>query len=224
MARYEAVLGRERRRYDLNQGSYLFEASSSIRTPPVEVMAVFQHVSRHTVDRENQPAVSWNTYGVRARREWVARAGSRWAGTRVEGEADIAKAMQQAFVDYRWVSQARAKVTVPVSSTLALIAEGTGDVVGVDEATRGGLACAAGASRGPSASRAGSPRSSCTPATSGASTRFRPIAIAFARSLPGFASATGRRSTADVDGDSRRATVDSSTWPEPVAVVCRRSP
>ena len=137
VARYEAVLGSERRRYDLNQGSYLFEASASIRTAPVEIMGVFQHWSRHTVDRENQPAVSWNTYGVRASRDWVARGNSGWAGTRVEGEVDIAKAMQQAFVDYRWVSHGRAKMTRPVSSSLAIIVEATGDVVGVDEATRG---------------------------------------------------------------------------------------
>src|SRR5688500_2447181 len=64
----EGNLGRERRRYDLNQGTFGFDASMSYRLgPAAEVEAVIQHVSRHVVDRENPPAVSWNAAGVRIR-------------------------------------------------------------------------------------------------------------------------------------------------------------
>ena len=64
----EGGLGRERRQYDLNQGSYAFDASLSYRlTRELEAEAVIQHVSRHAVDRENPPSVSWNASGGRLR-------------------------------------------------------------------------------------------------------------------------------------------------------------
>ncbi len=137
VSKYEAVLGRERRRYDLSQGNYFFEASGSVRTKPAEVVVFLQHVSRHVVDRENAQAISWNTYGVRARQTWGRRRGTGWAATRVEGDIEISRAMQQAFVDYRWLSHARARMTRPVSPRLAVVVEATGDVIRVDEAIRG---------------------------------------------------------------------------------------
>jgi hypothetical protein len=70
---YEAVIGRERRRYDLNQGNYFFELAASRDVGDVEVAAFAQHVSRHLVDRENPPAISWNELGARVRaRGWSA--------------------------------------------------------------------------------------------------------------------------------------------------------
>ena len=48
--------------------NYAFDASLSYRlTPELEAEAVIQHVSRHVVDRENPPAVSWNAWGARLR-------------------------------------------------------------------------------------------------------------------------------------------------------------
>ena len=137
VGRYEGIIGRERRRYDLNQGNYFFEASGSVRTRAAEVVGLMQHVSRHAVDRENQPAISWNTYGVRAQRSWGGSPKPGWAGTRVDGEIEISKTMQLAFVDYRWLSRARATMTRPISPKMSFKFDAIGDVIGVDTETRG---------------------------------------------------------------------------------------
>jgi hypothetical protein len=137
VSRYEGTLGRERRRYDLNQGSYFFEFAGSQRIKSVELMVLGQHVSRHEVDRENQPAVSWNTVGVRLEKAWRGRGTRGWQGSRVKTQIEISRPMQQAFVDYRWLSRARATVTRPLSDRTAIVIDATGDVIGVDTATRG---------------------------------------------------------------------------------------
>jgi hypothetical protein len=136
-SRYEGILGRERRRYDLNQGNYFFEASGSVRVMGTEAVVLMQHVSRHAVDRENGPAVSWNTIGTRLQRGWGGAPRRGWAGTRVGGHIEISRPMQQAFVDYRWLSRARATMRRPVSARLAIVVDATGDVVGVNPVTRG---------------------------------------------------------------------------------------
>jgi hypothetical protein len=136
-AAYEAVLGRERRRYDLNQGTYAFEVSGSIDTGPAGLELLSQHVSRHLVDRDNVPSISWNTVGARARTAWTAAdgfsarppAGRR--GTRVDGEIELMRAMQQAYVDYTWIARARVALAHPVSPRTALIATASGEVYGV---------------------------------------------------------------------------------------------
>ncbi len=132
-ADYEAFLGGERRRYDLNQGTYRFEMTASRRTPGVEVAGLFQHVSRHLVDRENPPAVSWNTLGVRV--------GARLdrGRTTVRGRLDLARAMQQAYVDYAWTSDAAVSVrhALPAHRRVSLLAGATGAVVGVRRAQYG---------------------------------------------------------------------------------------
>jgi hypothetical protein len=135
--RYEGILGRERRRYDLNQGHYFFEVSASKRAKGTEVVLFSQHVSRHEVDRENEPAISWNTYGVRAQRGWGGAPKPGWAGTRVDGEIEISRTMQLAFVDYRWLSRASTTMTRLVSPKLAFVVRATGDVAGVNPETRG---------------------------------------------------------------------------------------
>ena len=125
---YEAMLGRERRRYDLNQGNYFFEATASWRRGPFEAMAVIQHVSRHVVDRENPPAISWNLAGVRLRHSSTHGTARR----RIEGEIEAGRFTQPAFVDYRWASRARASLVEPVGERLAVVARATGEVIGVD--------------------------------------------------------------------------------------------
>jgi hypothetical protein len=138
---YEAVLGRERRRYDLNQGNYAFEVSGTKQFRHAEVAVLSQHVSRHLVDRDNPPSISWNTAGVRVQAVWTpetgltptrppaASIGER--SDRVEGEIEVSRAMQQAYVDYDWISRARVSWRRPVTRVAALHATATGEVIGV---------------------------------------------------------------------------------------------
>jgi len=130
-ADYAAVLGRERRRYDLNQGNYLFEATASWRVSRVELAALISHVSRHEVDRENQPAVSWNASGVRVRFDTPT----------IESHIDLTWATQQAFVDYTWLSNAQVDVHRPLNRRFSLIASAYGDVYGVDQTARERRVC-----------------------------------------------------------------------------------
>ena len=130
-ADYGAVLGRERRRYDLNQGNYLFEAASSWRVRQVELVALIAHVSRHLVDRDQEPAISWNTSGVRVRYDTPT----------IESHVELTWPTQKAFVDYTWISKARVDVTRPVNRRVSLLASAYGDVYGVDHTKRDRRVC-----------------------------------------------------------------------------------
>jgi hypothetical protein len=135
---YEAILGRERRRYDLNQGNYGFEVSGSVATRSIEIVAFSQHVSRHVVDRENVPAISWNTVGGRLYSSWTPARGfasnrpdAAPRDTTIDGEIEIARAMQQAYVDYAWISRARVSMSRPLAPSVAITGTATGEVIGV---------------------------------------------------------------------------------------------
>jgi hypothetical protein len=138
---YEAFLGRERRPYDLNQGNYVFEIAGTRRFKRVELGVQSQHVSRHLVDRENPPSISWNTVGVRAQSIWTANTGLAGSGSsetadagrsdRVDGEIEISRAMQQAYVDYSWISRAKLSWWRPLTSVASVKVRATGEVTGV---------------------------------------------------------------------------------------------
>ena len=138
---YEAVLGRERRRYDVNQSNYAFEISGTKRFKRAEVAVLSQHESRHVVDRDNPPSISWNTAGVRVQGVWTPDTGLTGArppagavgerSDRVEGEVEISRAMQQAYVDYSWISRARVSWRRPLTRVVALHSTATGEVIGV---------------------------------------------------------------------------------------------
>jgi hypothetical protein len=135
---YEAILGRERRRYDLNQGNYAFEVSGSLERPRVELAVFSQHVSRHVVDREQVPAISWNTLGGRLQSAWTRSQGLRGRAlpsapdeTTIAGEIELSRAMQQAFVDYTWLSRARVSLSRPLTRRIAIVGAAAGEVVGV---------------------------------------------------------------------------------------------
>ena len=138
---YEAVLGRERRRYDLNQGNYAFEISGTKRFARAELAVLSEHVSRHVVDRENTPSISWNTLGARVESAWTSATGfvatpanvpDGEGSDYVEGEVEISRAMQQAYVDYSWISRGRVTWRRPLTPTVALHATATGEVIGVE--------------------------------------------------------------------------------------------
>ena len=100
---YEAVLGSERRQWDLNQGKYRFDLAVSRRIGTTELSGTFVHVSRHLVDRDGAPSIAWNSIGVRAGHRWTL--GRR--DTTIEGRIEVAKALEQAFVDYDWGGEMR---------------------------------------------------------------------------------------------------------------------
>ena len=128
---YDAVLGRERRRYDLNQGNYFFEASTSYRLGEAELSGIISHVSRHLVDRENPPAISWNEAGARV----------RWERNGDSFELEVTRPMDQAYVDYVWMSRARAEIDHPISKRAELIGSAFGELIGVNHLVRDKRVC-----------------------------------------------------------------------------------
>jgi len=131
---YEAFLGGERRTFDLNQSAYRFDMDLTKRTRAVEIGAFFSHSSRHEVDRENPDSLSWNVLGARARRKWDFADGAS-----VNARIELGRAMQQAFVDYEWISQARATLRHPLAphKHVSLLLEGSGVLIWTDESLYG---------------------------------------------------------------------------------------
>lgn len=131
---YEAFLGGERRTYDLNQGAYRFEMDLTRRTKAVEIGAFFAHASRHTVDRENPDAISWNVFGARARRRWTFADGAT-----INARIELGRAWEQAFVDYEWISQGKATLRHPLAPHrhVSLLLEGSGVLIWTDESLYG---------------------------------------------------------------------------------------
>jgi hypothetical protein len=93
------------------------------------------------VDRDNPPSISWNTFGVRAQSVWTADDGLTASGSaetpdpgrsdRVDGEIEISRAMQQAYVDYSWISRAKVSWWRPLTPVVSLRVRATGEVIGV---------------------------------------------------------------------------------------------
>src|SRR6266446_1638985 len=88
---YEAVLGNELRAFDPNQGNYLLEASTSVRSKVAEVALVFHHQSRHLGDRDKVFPVAWNLLGVR-----VLKTAGLGSNT-VAMELNLGRAVQHSF-------------------------------------------------------------------------------------------------------------------------------
>ncbi len=131
---YEAFLGGERRTFDLNQGTYRFDLDLTKRTRAVEISAFFSHSSRHEVDRENPDALSWNVFGARARRAWAFADGAT-----ITARADLGRAWERAFVDYEWISQARATLRhpLPPHKHVSLLLDGSAVLIWTDETMYG---------------------------------------------------------------------------------------
>jgi hypothetical protein len=129
---YEAVIGSERRRFDVNHGNYTIAMSTSLRTRPVEVAVIFHHVSRHLSDRSNPMAISWNVIGVRAERRFTLAGGST-----IDAAFDTGKVTQPAFIDYRWISNLHLNARRPVNSRVAMFASAAGELIGVNRETAG---------------------------------------------------------------------------------------
>jgi hypothetical protein len=125
-ADYEAVLGSERRLFDLNHENYALEAAGSYRVGSIEVAGAFHHVSRHLTDRPNANISAWNVAVARAMRRFVAGASI------VEATLEAGRVLQRNYVDYAWTSNLRLAIRRPVHKRTDVFASGIGRLIGVD--------------------------------------------------------------------------------------------
>src|SRR2546425_654043 len=95
----ELVMGSERRAFDLNHATVIFETSASYRFRSVDIAAVGHHDSRHVVDREFDRVPAWHTIGGRAERLF------RTAQSTIDASLEYGRVVQHTFVDYTWTSQ-----------------------------------------------------------------------------------------------------------------------
>ena len=117
-ANYEAVLGQEFRNFDPNQGNYLLDASTSVRTRGTEVAALLHHTSRHLSDRFKRAPVDWNMFGVTV--EHDVRAG----GVVLRPHGNVLGVFLKSNVDYTWETNGGLDVRVPVGAHVSVISGG----------------------------------------------------------------------------------------------------
>jgi hypothetical protein len=123
---YEAVLGRQIRAFDPNQGNYALEGSLSKRFAGTEIAAVFGHLSRHLGDRAKTVPIDWNDLGLRAlRRERVGAA-------TVDVVAGLFKMTKHDNLDYLWKGDVDVLARRPVNPRVSLFAHGRTEFYGVD--------------------------------------------------------------------------------------------
>jgi hypothetical protein len=131
-ANYEAVLGEQFRRFDVNQGHYLLDYSTSLRVHGVEVVALFHHTSRHLSDRFKRDPVDWNMLGARVR-----HAASRGA-MQIRTQGDVLGVLLKSNVDYNWEVNGGVSIRVPLRPRISAISAGSARLVGVDGTRRRG--------------------------------------------------------------------------------------
>ena len=128
---YEAVVGSERRNFDVEQGLYILEASTSGRIGANEVAMVFHHVSRHLSDRLKPKATAWNVFEGRYLRNLD------FSGTQVAVVAGVGNVVTHVDVDYTWNLNIDVNVRHQISPRVGLYARGLADAFGVDPVIRG---------------------------------------------------------------------------------------
>jgi len=131
VADYEAVLGSERRSFELNHGNYTLESSASYRLRATEIAGAFHHVSRHLSDRPNPNVIAWNVLDLRAARHVVVR------GSAFDAQLAWGHVLQRTYVDYVWTGDLRLGVRRQLSPRVSVFAKGSGGLVGVDRAKLG---------------------------------------------------------------------------------------
>jgi hypothetical protein len=117
---HDAVVGRERRRYDPNQANYIFELAASRRLGDLEIAAAARHASRHVLDREFPAAISWNAVG--ARLIYEGRSGAR-------ADVDVFKVWDRDFVDYTWTGGLHLAFERAMTGRARWFVAGTGEFV-----------------------------------------------------------------------------------------------
>ena len=131
VADYEAVLGSERRAFDLNHGNYTLESAASVRHRGAEYSAAFHHVSRHLSDRESPNIVAWNVLDLRAARQVAV------ARSTLDAQLAWGRVLQRNFADYAWTADLRLTLRRPVGTRSGLFASAWGGLVGVDPTKAG---------------------------------------------------------------------------------------
>ena len=123
---YQAILGDQLRPFDPNQAYYVLEASSSYRTPVVEIAGVLHHVSRHFSDRDKVFPIAWNIIGARAlRRIDVSR-------VTVDTYGGVGFVAGHSNVDYSWTADLDVAIRWAVRPRIGVFAQGHGELFGVD--------------------------------------------------------------------------------------------
>ena len=125
-ANYEALAGEEFRRFDVNQGNYLLEGSTTLRLEHVEVGLVWHHVSRHVSDRPKRFAIDWNQLAGRVLATWTRGASA------LAWETDLRATVAKAYVDYSWELESTAQVRTPWTGRYTAVGTGNVRIVGVD--------------------------------------------------------------------------------------------
>jgi hypothetical protein len=125
LADYQAVLGKEIRLFDPNQGNYLLEGSSSYRVGDAEIAGVFHHESRHLGDRAKIQAIAWNVLQVRLLYHHT------FAGAAVNLRGDAGEVAQHSFVDYKWIADIEGRVDRPVAPHVAVYGSGYAETYGI---------------------------------------------------------------------------------------------
>ena len=125
-ADYEAVLGKEFQAFDPNQGNYMLEGEMTVRLKTIEAGLVFHHVSRHLGDREKTQPVDWNMLGVRVDRSFLVN------GAYIAVEGDLRWVTEHSFVDYKWETDANARIDRQFRPAAGVFGGGGFRYVGVD--------------------------------------------------------------------------------------------
>lgn len=115
---YEAVLGKELRRFDVQQGNYVLAGSFSRQTKHGEFAGVLQHVSRHLSDRPKLFGVDWNVLGIQWNDVKVVDVG-RYRGLNLETHVLLGRTVTRSFVDYTWMMSGGGTVRRPINSRLS---------------------------------------------------------------------------------------------------------
>jgi hypothetical protein len=125
-ANYQAILGKEIRAFDPNQGNYTIDFLLSARRKGFEAAALFYHQSRHLSDRSKQIPIDWNMVGARLGRTITHDT------LVLETRIDARRVVKRTTVDYRWELQAEIQARRPLSHGMSLIGGLTGRMLGVD--------------------------------------------------------------------------------------------
>ena len=133
LADYQAVLGKQLRPFDPNQGNYLLEGSSSYRVGDAEIAGVFHHESRHLGDRAKIQAIAWNVLQVRLLYHHT------FGGADVKARGDAGEVVQHSLVDYKWTADVEGRVDKPVAPHVQAYGSAYAETYGIrhDISTRG---------------------------------------------------------------------------------------
>ncbi len=131
LADYEAVLGKEFRLFDPNQGNYTLEVSSSFRVGGTEFAGALHHLSRHLGDRPNRQAIAMNVATARVLRQ--VDVGTATLALRADGGPVVARA----YVDYTWMAVGEALLRRPLTPHAGLFGRAHAEIYAVDHAIAG---------------------------------------------------------------------------------------